>query len=102
MGRSGQPRHSETGAPLPAAGREATKGAVMPVPKVAPLPAQISIHFKTLAMACENFTTTTPIGLTGAFRLILGRKFAAGPLSVRQLFPHMPLPRLCIFLQMLA
>ncbi len=68
------PRHSEAGAPLPAAGREATKGAVTPVPKVAPLPAQISIPSKTLAMACANFTIITPIGLTGAFRPVLGRK----------------------------
>jgi hypothetical protein len=51
-----------------------TKGAVTLAPKVAPLPTQISILFKTLAMACANFTTTTPIGLTGAFRVVLGRK----------------------------
>jgi hypothetical protein len=57
-----------------AAGREETKGAVTPVPKVAPLPAQIFIHLKTLPVACVNFTITTPIGLTGAFRPVLGRK----------------------------
>jgi hypothetical protein len=72
--QSQPPRHRETGTPLPAAGREATKGTVTPVPKVAPLPAQIFIHFKTLAMACVNFTITTPIGLTDAFRPVLGRK----------------------------
>jgi hypothetical protein len=72
--RSHLPRHSESGAPLPAAGREATKEAVTPAPKVAPLPGQISILFRTLAMACVNFLTTTPIGLTGAFRPVLGRK----------------------------
>jgi hypothetical protein len=64
---------------LPAARREVTKGAVTPVPKVAPLPAQIFIHFKTLAMACVNFTITTPIGLTGAFHPVLGRKTNTPP-----------------------
>ncbi len=68
------PRHSEAGAPPPAAGREATKEAVTPAPKAAPLPAQISILFKTLAMAWSNFTTTTPVGLTSEFRPVLGRK----------------------------
>jgi hypothetical protein len=62
------------GAPLPAVGREATNGAVTPAPKVAPLPTRIFIHSKTLAMACANFTIITPIGLTGAFRPVLGRK----------------------------
>jgi hypothetical protein len=72
--QSQPPQHSEAGALLLAAGREATKGAVKPVPKVAPLPAQISTLFKTLAMACANFTTTMPIGLTGAFCPVLGWK----------------------------
>ncbi len=66
--------HRETGALLPAAGRGATKGVVTPAPNVIPLPTQIFIHFKTLAMACVNFTITMPIGLTGAFRPVLGRK----------------------------
>jgi hypothetical protein len=35
--------------------------------------------FQTLAMACANFTTTTPIGLTGAFRPVLGRKTNSPP-----------------------
>ncbi len=52
----------------------ATKEAVTPAPKVAHLPFQIFILFRTLAMACVNFTTTTPIGITGAFRPFLGRK----------------------------
>jgi hypothetical protein len=65
--QSQPPRHSEAGAPLPTAGREATKGTVTPVPKVAPLSVQIFTHSKTLAMACANFTIITPIGLTGAF-----------------------------------
>ncbi len=77
--RSQPPRHSEAGAPLPATGREATKGAVTPVPKVAPLSVQISILFKTLAMACANFTIITPIGLTGAFRPVLDRKTNSPP-----------------------
>ncbi len=75
--------------PLPAAGREATKGAVTPVPKVAPIPAQISILFRTLAMACVNITTTTPIGLTGAFRPVLGPKTNLLPDPFRfGSFPH--------------
>ncbi len=87
--QSQPPRHSGTGAPLPPAGREATKGAVTPVPKVAPLPAQIFTHFKTLAMACVNFTITTPIGLTGAFRPVLGRKTNMPPDPFRfGGFPH--------------
>jgi hypothetical protein len=84
MGRSGRPRpygrsHLDTEAPLPAAGREAKKGAVTPAPKVSPLPAPMSILFKTLAMACANFTTTTPIGLTGACRPVLGWKTNSPP-----------------------
>jgi hypothetical protein len=35
--RSQPPQHSEAGAPLPTAGREATKGTVTPAPKVTPL-----------------------------------------------------------------
>jgi hypothetical protein len=46
----------------------------MPAPKVALLTAPIFINFKTLAMACVNFTIITPIGLTGAFRPVLGWK----------------------------
>ncbi len=77
--RSQPPQHSEAGAPHPAAGREVTKGAVMPSLKVTPLPAQIFTHFKTLAMACANFTITTPIGLTGAFRPVLSWKTNSPP-----------------------
>jgi hypothetical protein len=59
--RSQPPQHSEAGALLPASGREATKGAVTPARKVAPLPAQ---------MYCEcgqgkNHLATTPEGLVG-------------------------------------
>jgi hypothetical protein len=62
------------GALLPTAGREATNGAVTSTLKVAPPPAQIFIHFRTQAMACANFTITTPIGLTGVLHPVLGQK----------------------------
>jgi hypothetical protein len=57
--------------PCLAAGREATNGAVTPVPKVSPLPIQIFIHSKTLAMVCANFTIITPIGLQQQVRSAL-------------------------------
>jgi hypothetical protein len=72
--QSQPPRHNEVGALLPATGREATKGAVVPAPKVSPPPTQIFSPSKTLAMACVNFTIIVPIGLTGALRPVLGRK----------------------------
>jgi hypothetical protein len=54
-----------------------------------PLLAQIFILFKTLAMACVNFTITTPIGLTGAFRSVLGQKTNSPPDPFRfGSFPH--------------
>ncbi len=56
------------------AGSEATKRAATPVLQVAPLPALISIHLKTLVMVFVNFTTTMPTRLTGAFRPVLGQK----------------------------
>jgi hypothetical protein len=56
-----------------------TKEAVTPAPKVAPLPAQIFILFRTLAIACLNFTTTMTIGLTGAFCPVLGLKTNSPP-----------------------
>jgi hypothetical protein len=59
--------------PASGSGKRGDKRRGMSVPKVAPLPAQISTLFKTLAMACANFITTTPIGLTGAFRPVLGQ-----------------------------
>jgi hypothetical protein len=40
------PRHSKAGAPLPAAGREATNGAVTPTPKVAPFQPRFSFISK--------------------------------------------------------
>jgi hypothetical protein len=73
------PRQSAVGALLLAAGREATKGKVTPAPKVAPLPAQAFIHFKTVAMACINFTITTLIRLTGALCPVLCRKTSLPP-----------------------
>ncbi len=60
--------------PAPNSRKRGDKGAVTPAPKVAPLSPQISILFKTLAMACVNFTTTIPIGLTGAFHPVRGWK----------------------------
>jgi hypothetical protein len=59
---------------LPLVGSKATKGTATPIPKAAPLPAPISIPFKTLAMACANFTITLPTRLTGVFHNILGQK----------------------------
>jgi hypothetical protein len=60
--------------PAPSSRKRGDKGAVTPAPKVAPLSPQISILFKTLAMACVNLTATMPIGLTGAFRPVRGWK----------------------------
>ncbi len=61
------------------AGREVTKGAVTPTPKVAPLPTQTFICSKTLAMGCVNFTITTPIRLTGVLCPVLCRKTSLPP-----------------------
>ncbi len=60
--------------PAPSSGKRSDKRGGNACPKSHPLPAQILILFRTLAMACVNFTTTTPIGLTGAFHPVLGRK----------------------------
>jgi hypothetical protein len=60
--------------PAPSSGNRGDKRGGNTRPKSHPLPAQISILFKTLEMACANFTTTTPIGLTGAFLPVLGQK----------------------------
>ncbi len=65
-------QHNRSHAPL--AGREATKGMAIPVPKASPLPAPISIPFTTLAMTCTNLTITTPTRLTGVSYPVLGRK----------------------------
>jgi hypothetical protein len=59
--------------------RRATKGAATPISKVALLPALISTRSTTLAMACVNFTTTTPTRLTGTFHLVLGQKTKKPP-----------------------
>ncbi len=77
--RSRPPRLSEVGVLLLTTGREATNGAVTPAPKVAPLPGLIFIPFKILAMACVNFTITTPTRLTGVFHPVLGRKTSLPP-----------------------
>jgi hypothetical protein len=60
--------------PAPSSRKRGDKRGGNARPKSCPLPTQIFIHFKTLAMACVNFTITTPIGLTGALRPVLGRK----------------------------
>jgi hypothetical protein len=77
--QSQPPRHSEVGALLLAAGREGTKEAVTPAPKVGPLLAQTFIPFKTLAMACDNFTINSPIRLTGVLHPVLGRNTSLPP-----------------------
>jgi hypothetical protein len=68
------PQLSTVGALLLTTGSEETKRAAMLALKVAPLPALISISFKTLAMASVIFTTTTPTRLTGVLRPVLGQK----------------------------
>jgi hypothetical protein len=81
--QSQPPRRSEVGVLLPAVGREVTKGAVTPAPKVAPLPAQTFIPFKTLAMACVNFTIIMSIRLTGVPCPVLGWKTNLPPSRFR-------------------
>jgi hypothetical protein len=88
--QSQPPQHSEAGAPLPIAGREATNGAVTPAPKVTPLSGPIFSHFKALPMACVN-TFIMPMGLTGAFRPVLGWKTNLPP----NLFWFGGLPHTC-------
>jgi hypothetical protein len=85
------PRLSEVGALLPTAGGEATNGVVTATSKVAPPPAQISILFRTLAIACANFIITTATRLTGVLHPVLG--FAAEPFLVWRPTQHTPLPR---------
>ncbi len=65
--------------PTPSSGKRGDKRGGNAPPKSRPLPAQIFILFRTLAMACVNFTTTTPIGLTGEFRPVLGQKTNSPP-----------------------
>ncbi len=77
--QSPPPQHSKVRALLLAAGKEVTKGAETPAPKVVPLPAQTFIPFKTLAMVCANFTIMTPTRLTGALRPVLGWKISLPP-----------------------
>jgi hypothetical protein len=74
VGCSRRPRHTEVGALLPLAGRRATKGTATPVPKVTRLPALLSTFFRTLPMACTNFTIITPIEHTGVLHPALSRK----------------------------
>jgi hypothetical protein len=72
--QSKPPRLSAVGALLLTTGSEAKKRTATPSLKVAPLPALIFIHSKTLAMASVNFTSITPTRLTGALCPVLGRK----------------------------
>ncbi len=61
--------------------RRMTEGMATPVPKVILLPAPISFPFKTLAMACTNFTTSMATKPTMAFSLVPGWKTEA-PLNL--------------------
>jgi hypothetical protein len=75
--------------PAPNSGKRGDKRGGNACPKVAPLPAQIFTPFRTLAMACANFTIITPIRLTGAFRPVLGWKTNSPPDPFRPGgFPH--------------
>jgi hypothetical protein len=60
--------------PAPNSGNRGKKRSGNARSKSHPLSAQISIPFKTLAMACANFTISTPTRLTGALRPVLGRE----------------------------
>jgi hypothetical protein len=75
--------------------------------KSCPPPPQISIHFRTLAMACANFTITMPIGLTGVLHLCLVGKLvcrrtifgsAANPAHATATAMHFPANAGLIFL----
>ena len=77
--------------PAPSSGKRGNKrgGTGNARPKSRLLPTQIFILFRTLAMACVNFTITTPTGLTGAFRPVLCRKTNSPPDLFRfGSFPH--------------
>jgi hypothetical protein len=68
-----------SGSPAPSNRKRGNKRSGNPAPKVAPLPAQTFIPFKTLAIAWVNFTIITPIRLTGAFCPVLGPKTSMPP-----------------------
>jgi hypothetical protein len=75
--------------PAPSSRKRGDKRGGNARPKNHPLPAPISTLFRTLAMACVNFTITTPTGLTGAFRPVLCRKTNSPPDLFRfGSFPH--------------
>jgi hypothetical protein len=65
--------------PAPSSGKRGDKRGGNTCPKSRPPSRPDFLHFKTLAMACVNFTITMPIGLTGAFRPVLGRKTSSPP-----------------------
>jgi hypothetical protein len=75
--------------PAPSSGKRGDKRGGNARPKSRPPFRPDSIPSKTLAMACANFTIITPIGLTGAFRPVLGRKTNSPPNPFRfGGFPH--------------
>ncbi len=80
--------------PAPSNPKRADKRSSNARTKVAPLPAQIFIPFKTLEMACVNFTIIMAIRLTGAFRPVLGRKTSTPPNHLR--FGSQPNTRHCL------
>ncbi len=65
--------------PAPSNGKRGDKRRGNAHPKSRPPSHPVFIPFKTLAMACVNFTIITPIRLTVAFRLVLGRKTSMPP-----------------------
>ncbi len=77
--------------PAPNSGKRGKKWGGNTRPKSHPLSGPIFSHFKTLAMACVNFTFIMPIGLTGAFRPVLGWKTNLLP----NLFQFGSLPHTC-------
>ncbi len=60
--------------PDPSSGKQSNKRKSIACFKSRPLPALIFLLFKTLAMACVNFTITMLTRLKGVFHTVLGRK----------------------------
>jgi hypothetical protein len=80
--RSQPPQPECSRSPAPTSGKKTKIGTAMPVPKVVLLPALTSSPFKTRAMACESFTTSTATH-TSAFSPVPGRKTKALPYPYR-------------------
>jgi hypothetical protein len=75
--------------PTPSSGKRGDKRGSNARPKSRPPSRPDFIPSRTLAMACANFTIITPIGLTGAFCPVLGRKTNSPPDTFRfGSFPH--------------